>query len=380
MEKILISGVVHWIGAGLSSGRGLATVVKNAKKVILWNRSFSNAKKLLTRLNLNSQIIQKEFSNNSLDRELGVGDIVICMLPASLELEIVQLCLANNSHFVSSSYLSETVTKTVTNSLKKGLVVQFEAGLDPGIDHLLAHILVDECLKKYPDLNLTINFESFCGGFPAEKNDFCYKFSWAPASLLKALKAPAKHIADNKIIKTEKIWEAITSLKINNEELECYPNRNSLPYLEHYHIPKHWQVEKFIRGTIRLKGWKNAWKPIFEKLDDISEDNLKKLAQKLRTKYSYKENEYDRVLLSVSLQATYNKKIVWKKSLGLDIKGNQLDNAMAKIVSETVAAATCKIINQKTSAGLHIAAENSTDSKSWLQALEKANLKIISLN
>ena len=56
------------------------------------------------------------------------------------------------------------------------------------------------------------------------------KFSWAPAGVLRALLSPAQHIEGSKIIKTEKPWLAVKNYTVKEEELECYPNRDSLPY------------------------------------------------------------------------------------------------------------------------------------------------------
>ena len=85
--------------------------------------------------------------------------------------------------------------------------------------------------------------------------------------------------------------------------MECYPNRDSLPYKAIYQLPKHWKIEKFVRGTLRLKGWKTAWQEVFKTLEIGSEENLENLASELTNLYSYQEKDYDRVLLYVSLAA-----------------------------------------------------------------------------
>ena len=62
-------------------------------------------------------------------------------------------------------------------------------GLDPGIDHLMAHDLVAryKASKAYHPGNV-VSFTSYCGGVPKIANPFRYKFSWAPVGVLKALR------------------------------------------------------------------------------------------------------------------------------------------------------------------------------------------------
>ena len=71
-----------------------------------------------------------------------------------------------------------------------------------------------------------------------------------------------------------------TSIFINNEFFEAYPNRNSIPYIAEYMLPKEWRIEEFVRGTLRLKGWSKAWKDIFDLLEEKSPDLEKKIKSK----------------------------------------------------------------------------------------------------
>ena len=92
---------------------------------------------------------------------------------------------------------------------------------DPGIDHLFAHILVADCQKEVirqetKGKDSSIKFESFCGGVPAVPNDFCYKFSWAPAGVLKALLSPAQHIVNGQTVQTLKPWLAVENYKLDS--------------------------------------------------------------------------------------------------------------------------------------------------------------------
>ena len=74
-----------------------------------------------------------------------------------------------------------------------------EVGLDPGIDHSMAHFLVNDLKNSLPKNDVSVDFISYCGGVPKIPNPFRYKFSWSPAGVLKALKSPSKSIKNGEI-------------------------------------------------------------------------------------------------------------------------------------------------------------------------------------
>ena len=71
-------------------------------------------------------------------------------------------------------------------AVKNGLCLVNEVGLDPGIDHLMAHALIEDYRNsKEQDDENDLSFFSYCGGIPKIKNSFCYKFSWSPLGVFK---------------------------------------------------------------------------------------------------------------------------------------------------------------------------------------------------
>ena len=301
---------VHWLGTGLSSIPGLRRLLKKNYNVFVWNRTIKKAQTLLG--DLTDNIYRFDFSE--LEKKTIAGDILISMLPASHHLDIAKLCLKKNANFISSSYISEGLKKLNSEVKKQGLVFLNEVGLDPGIDHLMAHDLVKQYRESYSfDQNNTIEFFSFCGGVPKNPNNFYYKFSWSPLGVLKALKSPAKSIEEFNPVETLRPWYNVKVHEIPNfekEKFEVYPNRDSLPFIDQYDFDKNWQIKRFVRGTIRNLGWKKAWQEIFRNIEAINIDSdierLEKLSSDLWDQYSYKENEEDRVVLNVSLKASKN--------------------------------------------------------------------------
>ena len=366
---------IHWLGTGLSSIPGLRSLLKKKYNVFVWNRTLEKAQSILG--DLTNNIFKYDF--NELEKKIIAGDVVISMLPATNHLDIAKLCLRNNANFISSSYISEELQELNGNVKKQGLVFLNEVGLDPGIDHLMAHDLVKQYKESINyDNDNTIEFFSFCGGVPKKPNEFCYKFSWSPLGVLKALKSSAKSIEEFNPIETLRPWHNIKVHEIpsiEKEKFEVYPNRDSLPFINQYDFEKNWKIKRFVRGTLRNLGWKKAWQEIFQDIEDINIDSdlerLENLSNKLWNKYSYKENEEDRVVLNVSLKASKNNIIKFDRSYLLDAWGDEKSTAMARLVSIPVALAVESVLKGKISFGVSAAPKSSKLVSEWLDKIKK---------
>jgi saccharopine dehydrogenase (NADP+, L-glutamate forming) len=380
-----MTNTIHWLGAGLSSVPGIKRLAKGNTALTVWNRSLEKAQNTLKDIKDNNQqaVDIKQLDWQILKQGVKAGDVVISMLPATKHLEVAQLCLANNAHFVSSSYISPEMAALDQQAKSQELCFVNEVGLDPGLDHLLAHLLVEQYQQSAnfsPDNKLY--FRSYCGGFPKVANDFKYKFSWSPLGVLKALKSPAKWLAQGQEKTSQAPWEALSDYTINfnhgKETFQAYPNRDSLPFLTQYHFADDWQVEEFVRGTLRLSGWSDAWQYLFDEIAELTsgetgteevEQRLTTISQELEKKYAYDLNEPDRVVLSVELIAQKDGVDVWHQSYLLDACGNKEGQAMARLVSLPVSLAVDAILSQSTMVGVSAAPDQSTQIEAWLKEL-----------
>ena len=366
---------IHWLGTGLSSIPGLRMLLKKKYDVFVWNRTLEKARSLLGDLTYNIC----KFDFKELEKQIIAGDVIISMLPASHHLDIAKLCLKKNANFISSSYISEELQELNSDVKKQGLVFLNEVGLDPGIDHLMAHDLVKQYKESLSyDNDNTIEFFSFCGGVPKKPNEFCYKFSWSPLGVLKALKSSAKSIEEFNHVETLRPWHNVKVHEIpsfEKEKFEVYPNRDSLPFINQYEFDKKWKIKRFVRGTLRNLGWKKAWQEIFQNIEDINIDSdldrLENLSNKLWNKYSYKKNEEDRVVLNVSLKASQKSNIKFDRSYLLDAWGNQNSTAMARLVSIPVALAAESVLLRKISFGVSAAPKSPKLVSEWLDRIKK---------
>ena len=159
-------GQVHWLGAGLSSVPGIRRLAMSEFPVTVWNRTLAKAQAALTDISADDTVA-KELDWVLLASAIKPEDVVVSMLPASMHLRAAELCLENNAHFVTSSYISEEMAALDERARAVGLCFANECGLDPGLDHLFAHALVDS--YRHSDIFDTENiiaFHSYCGGFP----------------------------------------------------------------------------------------------------------------------------------------------------------------------------------------------------------------------
>ena len=157
-------------------------------------------------------------------------DVVVSMLPADQPVPLAEMCLGKDAHFVSSSYIAPEMRALDQKAKDAGVCLINEVGLDPGIDHLMAHALVaDYKASEAYDAANEISFISYCGGIPKTPNPFRYKFSWSPLGVLKALRSPSKSIRDFKELDVARPWDAISSYEAplpQPESFEVYPNRD----------------------------------------------------------------------------------------------------------------------------------------------------------
>jgi saccharopine dehydrogenase (NADP+, L-glutamate forming) len=301
------------------------------------------------------------------------------MLPGNFHVPVAELCLSLNAHFVSSSYISDEMRALNDAAKEKNLCFVNEVGLDPGIDHSMSHALVDD-YKNSPEFsaNNEHSFLSYCGGLSDIPNDFCYKFSWSPLGVLKALMSTSVSIRNGDILTVTKPWESVELYPLpmpwGEDEFEVYPNRDSLPFIEQYQMDDGLKIKQFVRGTLRYKGWKNAWGDIFSEVDtldaSIAEARLKEISDDLWDRYSYKDGEVDRVILTVELKVENDTEVVWHKQYLMDTLGNDNGSAMAQLVSCSVALAVEAVLGNEISSGVTAAPHQNKLVTRWLDQAE----------
>jgi hypothetical protein len=373
-EAVASTGTVHWVGTGLSTGSGLRVLADNGGRVVVWGRTADRAETCLARLGLSGRAEARAYDPRAFADELQEGDVVVSMLPATEHSTLLRMCITHRAHFACTSYVTALIEAEVLAAGEAGLVVLAEAGLDPGIDHLLADLLVARARAHIDDDAATAEFTSYCGGIPAQPNEFRYRFSWAPRGVLTALCAPARHIEEGVAKVVEHPWEVIRPHVIDDETFEVYPNRDSIPYLVQYDVPSSWRVKTFVRGTLRLDGWQEAWADVFAELRTADRQSIAALADELAIRYPTTDADRDRVVLVVALRVRGDSGRTWAGEYLLDAVGEASESAMARCVSLPLSFGVTEILAGRVQAGLHRAAQGAENAERWLAFLSRSGL------
>ena len=99
-------------------------------------------------------------------------------------------------------------------------------------------------------------------------------------------------------------------------------------------------------------------------------------SNELWSKYQYKNNEKDRVVLSVKLDALNNNKIIWSGCYELDEVGSGENTAMALLVSVTLTAGIDLILQNKLDPGVQAAPNSKTNIEYFFKILKDYNINI----
>ncbi len=367
---------IHWCGTGLSAIPGLRRLIEAGHDLIVWNRTPEKARAAVGDLTGNI----RPFDRDSLQEATGSGDVIVSMLPGEWHVPLAEIAMERGAHFVSSSYISPGMRALDEAARRAGVALVNEVGLDPGIDHLMAHSLVAGYRASgafNPENH--ISFISYCGGVPKIPNAFRYKFSWSPLGVLKALRSPSRSIRDYAELRVDRPWKAISSYVAplpEPERFEVYPNRDSVPFMAEYGFDPDWTVREFVRGTLRLNGWAAAWADVFREVETLAEGpegeaRLKEISDRIREENAYAPGEPDRVILCVSLKAERNGRKVWHRTWVMDAWGDERGSAMARLVSVPVSMAVEAVTRHEIPAGVHAAPSDPKLVGSWLSEVAR---------
>ncbi len=332
-DKILV------LGSGLVSKPGVIYLLDKGLNVTVTDIVLSRAEELVENYD-NGVAASFDINDNKvLESYIKKHDIIISLLPWVFHAKVAKLCLENNKDMATASYVSEEMAALGEEAEKKGLLFLNEIGVDPGIDHMSAQKIIDDVHEEGGKIE---HFYSYCGGLPApddNDNPFGYKFSWSPKGVVLASRNPAKFLENGKIIDIEG-KELFAEKTVESEivegvgDLEVYPNRDSLPYIDIYGIEEAQTVK---RGTYRNIGWCETFLKIIELglVDETKKDSIKgsNFYNVISEMISSKENEDLKEKLANKLNIEIDSKIIQKfEWLGLFDKDkilkkdNLLDN------------------------------------------------------
>ncbi len=271
MKRVLV------LGAGLVSGP-LVRYLLNVEgfRVTVASRTVEKAQRLIGGASNGAALPLDVADEGALEALIADHDLSISLLPYVHHPLVARLCVEHRTQMVTTSYVKDEMRSLDGAAREAGVILLNEIGVDPGIDHMSAMRVIDRIAETGGRL---VSFTSNTGGLPApdaNDNPFGYKFSWAPRGVILAGKNPARYLADGKTVEVPgpELFAHHWPCEVKGfGELEVYPNRDSLPYIDAYGIPT---VRSMFRGTLRYPGWCDTLKAIVDLglLDESERDDL----------------------------------------------------------------------------------------------------------
>ena len=243
------------LGAGLVTKPLVQYLLKHGFKVRVASRTVSKAQKLVGGHPNGEAIEWTVDKTDELKKMIGEADLVVSLLPAAYHTTVAEMCIESKTNMATTSYVSPAMKALDEPAKKAGVVILNESGVDPGIDHMSAMRVIHGVQAKGGEV---ASFMSYCGGLPAPEantNPYGYKFSWSPKGVMLAGKNDGRYRKDGKeiFIPGEDLFTHYWHITIPPiGELEAYPNRDSLGYIELYGLEG---IPTMYRGTLRYKGW-----------------------------------------------------------------------------------------------------------------------------
>ncbi len=266
MKKVLV------LGAGLVS-RPLVRYLLDQPdfKVTVASRTVSKAESLIDNHPDGTALPLLADDTAKLDQLVAEHDLAISLLPAPLHPVVAEMCIRHRKHMATTSYVSEKMQSYDGPARDAGVMVLNECGVDPGIDHMSAMRVIHDVEQRGGKV---VSFRSYCGGLPApEANDnpWGYKFSWSPRAVCTAGKNSACYRENGQQVDVPgpELFTHVDQITVEGiGELEAYPNRDSLGYIDLYGLEG---IDTMFRGTFRYRGWCRCLKKVVD-LGLLSED------------------------------------------------------------------------------------------------------------
>jgi saccharopine dehydrogenase-like NADP-dependent oxidoreductase len=249
MKKVLI------LGAGLVVRPIVQYLLQKGYYVSVATRTKSKADDMIGGHKNGNAIAWTVEDEPALDKMIAAHDLTVSLLPWIHHIMVAKKCVALKKDMVTTSYVKPAMQALDSEAKNAGIIILNELGLDPGIDHMSAMRIIDHVHVKGGKVE---EFYSICGALPAPEacnNPFNYKFSWSPKGVVLASNNDANYLRHEKVtyIPPENLFKnpmKTTFPGVGN--LEIYPNRDSVPYVDLYGIP---ETKTMFRGTFRHPGW-----------------------------------------------------------------------------------------------------------------------------
>ena len=249
MGKVLI------LGAGLVARPMVDYFIANGFQFVIASPTKGRADEMINGNPLGASVDWSMDDPETLEMLIAGNDVIVSLLPYTYHTDVARICIRQRKPLVTTSYIQNEMQGFDEAAKNAGILFLNEAGLDPGLDHMSAMKIIDLIHNNGGKVE---EFYSFCGALPAPEaasNPLKYKFSWSPRGVVLASLNSAMYLKDRREVFTgsKDIFKDIFTFNFPQVgDLDVYPNRDSMSYINIYGIP---EAKTIYRGTFRYKGW-----------------------------------------------------------------------------------------------------------------------------
>ena len=243
------------LGAGLVVKPMVEYLLENNFRLMIASPMKERADEMIRGNPLGSSLDWSMDDPATLKKLVAEYDITVSLLPYKYHADVARVCLRYGKSLVTTSYVQKEIQALDEAAKNNGVLFLNEIGLDPGIDHMSAMRIIDHIHNKGGEVE---EFYSLCGALPAPEaadNPLRYKFSWSPKGVILASRNSALYLKKGRKVFIEPADLFKDRFNFNFPgigDLEVYPNRDSISYIDIYGIP---ETKTMYRGTFRYKGW-----------------------------------------------------------------------------------------------------------------------------
>jgi len=310
-----MAGTVLVLGAGLQGRATLEDLEKRSsvEKIIAADCDTAAAKQYLSSIGARrTEVRGLDARDGKALRALlsGGADVVINMLPVTFRDAVIRAAIEAGVHFVSTNYAHEQ-RELDGRAAERGVTIMPEAGLDPGIDLVMA----GRAVAVFDRIESMLSYGS---GVPApecrDTNPLRYKISWNFEGVLQSYWRSARVLVDGEEFRAgpHEIFEPAWTHHVSFGEfgpMESFVNGDAVAFAEMLGIRD--SVRTMGRYACRWPGHCEFWRKVsaLGLLDEAAPPGgggspREFLRRHLEPRLQYAEGERDMVLLRVEVLGT----------------------------------------------------------------------------
>jgi saccharopine dehydrogenase-like NADP-dependent oxidoreductase len=193
------------------------------------------------------------------DHAIRKVDLVIGMVPDVMLLQIADSCIANQKSLIAPSRLTRQMVSKRALAEENNVLLLFECGFSPGLDHVTAKKAIDNILSKGGKIH---SFKTYSGSQVAEHcidNPWEFKLTEPSGELLALGRGNNRHLINDQLqqIPYHQLMDRAEPVSIRGlGNTVAIPEGDALYYQKIYELT---DTSTVVKGKLFRKGFEHLW-------------------------------------------------------------------------------------------------------------------------